>query len=290
MADILGFPEDPAHWNKTINFDRFDIWLENMWEVDTPSIFGPTINSVGQGNINYAAMSMFPREWAVEMAEVWLNNPVDGFYGPVPLTTIAMKDFAEDNVSKNFAVTPDANWHMLRGLYMHNVDSLANKFTLEHLKKYNMEWGIPVAPEARKNDWSPHGDQYSNFNAGKILLILEGIGGLRYSTHEDSFTFSDNLPVEWSFMEFRVPVQKSGEAVQWVRARSEREQDGELVTKTVIVEGNPFKNLVVRPWLEDGVLETAFPSDGQEDSPQEGHGGWKLEASEAEVVMVIRAV
>lgn len=50
---------------------------------------------------------------------------------------------------------------MLRALYRHNVDLLANKFTLEHLKKYNMEWGeIPVAPEARDQRFKLFGDQY----------------------------------------------------------------------------------------------------------------------------------
>ena len=71
--------------------------------------------------------------------------------------------------------------------------------------------GIPVAPEGRHRDFSLFGDQYSNFNAGKILLILEGIGGLHYSTTDDSFTFAENLPKEWSFMEFQVPVQKPNE-------------------------------------------------------------------------------
>ena len=54
--------------------------------------------------------------------------------------------------------------------------------------------GIPVAPEGRHKDFSLFGDQYSNFNAGKILLILEVIGGLHYSTADDSFTFAENLP------------------------------------------------------------------------------------------------
>ena len=76
-----------------------------------------------------------------------------------------------------------------------------------------MEWGIPVAPEGRHRDFSLFGDQYSNFNAGKILLILEGIGGLKYSTTEDSFIFAENLPLEWNFMEFHVPVQKPGRAI-----------------------------------------------------------------------------
>ena len=60
------------------------------------------------------------------------------------------------------------------------MEELANKFTLEHLKTYNMEGGVPVAPEGRDSSYALFGDKYSNFNAGKILLILEGIGGISF--------------------------------------------------------------------------------------------------------------
>lgn len=89
---------------------------------------------------------------------------------------MALQDWVE-NENDNFAVVPDGNWYMIRPLYIHNVDGLANKFTLAHLKSYNMEGGVPVAPEGRDSNYSLSGDKYSNFNAGKILLILEGIGG-----------------------------------------------------------------------------------------------------------------
>ena len=86
--------------------------------------------------------------------------------------------------------------------------------------------GIPVAPEGRHRDFSLFGDQYSNFNAGKILLILEGIGGLHYSTTDDSFTFAENLPKEWSFMEFQVPVQKPNEGkVIFISVLSRQQND-----------------------------------------------------------------
>ena len=74
------------------------------------------------------------------MGRVWLDDPIEGFFGEVPLTTIALKDF-NDSITNSFAVVPDANWYMIRSLYLHNVDDLGNKFTLAHLKKYNMEWG-----------------------------------------------------------------------------------------------------------------------------------------------------
>lgn len=112
----------------------------------------------------------------------------------MPLTRVALQDW-DENVNDNFAVVPggfilslqqfdhdnscllDGNWYAIRPLYIHNVEELANKFTLEHLKTYNMEAGVPVAPEGRDSSYALFGDKYSNFNAGKILLILEGIGG-----------------------------------------------------------------------------------------------------------------
>ena len=74
---------------------------------------------------------------------------------------------------------------------------------------------------------------------GKILLILEVIGGkdyswqdkkckhnvyrLKYSLEDDSFVFGENLPAEWSFMEFNVPVLSAEGEEDWVQARVDRE-------------------------------------------------------------------
>ena len=231
---------------------------------------------------------MFPREWVEAMADSWLDNPEDGFLSEVPLVCIAKQDLPEQIGSNvNFAITPGANWYMLRGLYIHNIDALANKLTLGHLKKYHMEWGIPVAPESRRLDNSPHGDQYSNINAGKILLILEGIGGLRYSTRDDSFTFADNLPLDWAFMEFRVPVlDKVSKSITWVRARAERQQKEGVVVKTVTVEKNPFGKLFLQPWLEDREAEASEDFPAESKSCQVGHKCWTLDrASNASLVL-----
>ena len=43
-----------------------------------------------------------------------------------------------------------------------------------------MENSIPVAPEGRDSNYQRFGDSYSNFNAGKILLLLEGVGGMPF--------------------------------------------------------------------------------------------------------------
>ena len=231
---------------------------------------------------------MFPWEWAVAMAESWLNNSEYGFLTPVGLSCKAIGNWSgtPELDDYHFGVTPDANWYMLRGLYLHAVDTLANKFTLTHLKGYHLERGIPFASEARNMDFNLFGDQYSNFNAGKILLILEGIGGLRYSMPDDSFTFSDNLPLEWSFMEFRVPVYKAGNDVAWVSTRAERRCDGATVTKAVHVSLNPFGNLYIRPWAEDAEVLSSLPSDSSTASPV-GHLGWLFNTAEANVTLTL---
>ena len=280
MANVLGFPEDAEHWNATVGMDEVQHFLETGWEVDTPNVFGSTTNGIPWSSCAYAAMSMFPREWVETMAVNWLDNPVDGFFSDVPLCRFAQQDLPEREESNgNFHSVPDGNWFMIRGLYLHNVDALANKFTLAHLKQYNMEWGIPVAPESRRMDNSPAGDQYSNFNAGKILLVLEGIGGLRYSTHHDSFTFADNLPLEWTFMEFRVPVVgREGGGVIWVKARAERSEiGGGKVEKVVTVENNPFQKLILQPWLEESEVILSEKAFEEKEEPCHGHKSYAFE-------------
>ena len=102
-----------------------------------------------------------------------------------------------------------------------------------------MQGGVPVAPETRNLEFTMLGDSYSNINAGKILLVLEGIGGLSYSVDDDTFSFADNLPSQWQWMEFRVPVIDKAGREHWVKARADRQQsrDGSgIVEKRVSVE------------------------------------------------------
>ena len=60
----------------------------------------------------------------------------------------------QDWLDSDFAITPGANWLMIRPLYIHSVDRLANKFTLRHLTRYNMQGGVPVAPESRNLEFT----------------------------------------------------------------------------------------------------------------------------------------
>lgn len=141
---------------------------------------------------------------------------------------------------------------MQRGLYLHNVNTIANKVYLGHLKKYNMEWGIPVSPEGRRKDFSLFGDTYSNFNAGNIDIMLEGIGGFYYNVLNSTFTHSETLPDEWTFMEFYVPIRASkDEETKWVHTYVSRNEVDGVVYKNVSVESDYFENINVKPWTED---------------------------------------
>ena len=101
--------------------------------------------------------------------------------------------------------------------------------------------------------------------------------------HDNSFTFADNLPLEWSFLEVHVPVQaRHGGEVTWVKARAERKEEGGSVIKIVTVEENPFANLIIQPWMEEKKLETAAPAGGEKDSPV-GHYGWTFNSTTATV-------
>ena len=65
---------------------------------------------------------------------------------------------------------------------------------------------------------------------------------MKYSIEDDTFIFADNLPVEWDFMEFNIPVLDKSDETVWVNAIVEREMDelGQMV-KTIRVRNNPFR-------------------------------------------------
>jgi hypothetical protein len=255
MAIELGHPADADHWNNLVNMDNIDNWLNNRWD-PAQHIFNPA-SPQGWTSMAYMGMNQFPDDWAAEMTEHWAMDNVDGFFAQVPLSVRALKDWGTFQSGDHpFVVTPDTNWYALRGMYMHHVGNNANVCTLGHLKNYNMYWNIPIAPESFDINFEPWGDQYSNFNAGKILLILEGILGLSYSVIDDSFTISDHLPMEWDYMETYVPIHENGET-QWTRVRVSRNENGPNVEKTVTVEGNSRATLNIQPWLEEKNLLTA---------------------------------
>jgi hypothetical protein len=182
-------------------------------------------------------------------------DSVKGFYGPVPPTLVALQDI--DHVFPDFASAPDLAYLSIIGMYDRHTGTNANVAGLGHLKIYNQEWGIPVAPESYDSGWGIWGDQFSNFNAGKILLILSGIAGLDYSIPDGTFTVTDHMPSDWTFMELKVPVTQPGQT-DWVTVRIDREDaGGGAVDKTVTVLNNPLPRLEIQPWLEEKALLSA---------------------------------
>ena len=189
---------------------------------------------------------------------------------------------------------PDANYWMISPLYRHKISGVANKALLGHLKRFNMENGLPVAPEARKLDLAEFGNQFNNFNAGKILLYLQGLGGLRVSNVDDSFTFADNLPTNWTFMEFRVLVARNNSEgvstdVQWVMARVERErvQRTSAVKKKVTIKNNPFSKLRVQPWADEAEVVSVLGGNTTTGvRERDGHVEWDFRDDEAVEVEV----
>ena len=62
--------------------------------------------------------------------------------------------------------------------------------------------------------------------------------------------------------------------------------DGKVV-KTVTVENNPFKNLVIQPWTEDAELVTTVLSkEGIPNAPV-GHAGWIFTGDRANVTLTL---
>jgi len=264
-------------------------------------MYGDTSNGMQITNFNWASSSTFPRDWTIAMAYRWLNDAVEGFNTDIPVCTHAQKDWSNrtggpGTPDYNFAVTPDTNWMALRGLFMHNVNDLATNFTVRHLRGYHTEQHrgqtVPVSPETRRKDMSRHGDQYSNFNAGKIHNILEGIGGLNYSVADEYFIFGDRLPLAWDWMEFHMPViaTAGSNETTWVKARAERSRTGNTVTKTVTVENNPFTNLYVQPWADDLTLSSSTPKDHKMANPPPSHLGWHFNSSDPNVNTVKQTI
>jgi len=65
-------------------------------------------------------------------------------------------------------------------------------------------------------------------------------------------------------------VRAAGEKVSWVKARAERREIDGREAKVVTVENNPFKNLILRPWLE-GNKNTSEASCAEEGKIYHGH-------------------
>tara|TARA_B110000467_G_C18213437_1_gene418818 strand:- start:177 stop:995 length:819 start_codon:yes stop_codon:yes gene_type:complete len=197
----------------------------------------------------------FPREYAERLIHSWALNKERGFFGEFFPLAMAKKSMSLFNSAddQSFGYTPDTAYFTLDGIFRQGFPKIASDLTLNHLENYNFhkEWGIPVAPEAYRRDLALFGDQYSNFNAGKILLFIEGLAGLSYSIPDNVLHIKDSMPTNWEWMEFDIPI---GNQNGWTQVRFERKNGflGEK-KKSITVSNCPLR-VQFEPWLDQGEL------------------------------------
>ena len=236
MAVISGHEDHVKRWQQMVRRDRDHIrrMFDQRWEANgIKGYFAGPANRMIMTNGFWAMRSThFPREYAAQMVQQWALNDKKGFMGeffPLAMSKESMEKFRTP-VDHSFGYTPDTAYFTLDGMFRQRLLPAASDLTLNHIENYNYhpDWEIPVAPEAYRRDLKLFGDQYSNFNAGKILLILEGLAGIKYSLPESRLTVRPALPDAWQWMEVRLPIDG-----HWTRLRYEKQ--------TVDVTGSPLQ-------------------------------------------------
>ena len=255
MAVLTGNHSDVDHWRNLVRQDKqhIELMFEQRWQANGHENFfmGPR-NGMLMTTAFWAMRSKyFPREYAERMIHTWALNRERGFFGeffPLAMAKKAMSVFSSAD-DHSFGYTPDTAYFTLDGMFRQGFPKIASDLTLNHLENYNYhdEWDMPVAPEAYSRDLSLFGDQYSNFNAGKILLYLEGLFGLSYSIPDQTLSIRDSMPTNWEWMEMDLPV---GNQTDWTKIRIER-NNGFLggLRKTISIQNCPLR-LRVEPWLD----------------------------------------
>ena len=275
MARLTGHEDDLPHWQAIFAHDAADVrrWFDQRWEAHGHRDYfaGPADGMLMTTGFWHMRARGFPREYAQRMVKSWAMDSDRGFYGdifPTAMSQLSMRKFASQ-VDHSFGYTPDTAYFTLSGMFRQRLSDQASRLTVQHLENYNYhpEWGIPVAPEAYTRSKELFGDQYSNFNAGKLLLYLEGLAGIEYSIPQKRFTIRDSMPADWEWMEFRIPLQMSPDApFSWPVVRVERERKEQAIRKLIRVSDCPL-TIAIEPWLEDRDLHS--PVTASPPSPQE---------------------
>ena len=258
MARLTGNVDDVDHWQRLVPLDADQIraWFDQRWQANGHSCFfaGPKNGMMMTTGFWHLRSKYFPREYASKMVSTWALNQEVGFYGeffPLAMSRQSMDQFAS-KVDHAFGYTPDTAYFMLSGMFRQRLGDPAWQLTLNHLGNYNFhsEWGLPVAPEAYTRAGELFGDQYSNFNAGKLLLYLEGLAGLEYSIPDRRLVVHDTMPTDWQWMEVRLPIQLPGDQkTHWPVVRYERSDiEGDTI-KSVRVTDCPLQ-VTIEPWSE----------------------------------------
>ena len=226
MASLLEKDEDVTRWQQLVRRDPQHVtqMFEQRWEANGVSNYfaGPDNGMIMTNGFWAMRSPHFPKHFAKQMIDHWAIDKEKGFFGeffPLAMSKQSMKMFASD-ADHSFGYTPDTAYFMLDGMFCQGLLEEATELTLNHIENYNYhpEWKIPVAPEAYRRDRTLFGDQFSNFNAGKILLYLEGLAGLNYSLPEQQLSIRPALPKSWEWMEVRLPI-----AGQWTKIRYARD-------------------------------------------------------------------
>jgi len=259
MAQLTGHVEDVEHWKRMVPLSQNHIrtWFDQRWQANSHEHFfaGPKDGMLMTTGFWHMRSKHFPRDYALRMTRSWATDKDRGFYGdffPLAMSRQAMRTFAT-NVDHSFGYTPDTAYFTLSGMFRQRLGDPAWQLTLNHLENYNyrMDWNMPVAPEAYTRSGKLFGDQYSNFNAGKLLLYLEGLAGLEYSIPDNRLVVHDTMPTNWKWMEFRLPIQVPGEKkTHWPVIRYERSQSGSEMTKSIRVTDCPLR-ITIEPWSEE---------------------------------------
>lgn len=258
MARLTDHVDDVEHWKQLVPLepDRVRTWFHQRWQANGHADFfgGPKNGMLMTTGFWHMRSPYFPRDYALKMTTTWALDRNKGFFGeffPLAMSRQSMKSFAT-KVDHSFGYTPDTAYFTLSGMFRQRVGDPAWRLTLNHLENYNFstDWNIPVAPEALTRSGELFGDQYSNFNAGKLLLYLEGLAGLEYSIPENRLVVHDTMPTDWTWMEVRLPIQVPGhEKTHWPVIRYERSQSGDEIARSIRVSDSPLQ-ITIEPWSE----------------------------------------
>lgn len=280
MARLTGHEEDVAQWERMVPQDpeRIRVWFDQRWEANGHKHFfgGPKDGMLMTTGFWHLRSKHFPRDYAAKMVASWAMDKSKGFHGdffPLAMSHQSMKTFAT-KVDDSFGYTPDTAYFTLSGMFQKRLGDPAWRLTLNHLANYNFhsDWNIPVAPEAYRRSGKLFGDQYSNFNAGKLLLYLEGLAGLEYSLPDNRLLVHDTMPADWKWMEVRVPIEIASKAsgektTRWPVIRYERSQSKSEIKKSIRVTDCPLR-VTIEPWSE---AKRVLRSDSQSPSYSELH-------------------
>jgi hypothetical protein len=254
MAETLGKTEDIAHWQEIRS--KKAVEFNSYWEAAIPDFFGTSAFPKDVWNLACFWCDSMPDEWVRRMTGRWVMNAKEGYWGEVPLS-IRAKDSQQ---IRPFCVNTINTWITADGMFKHHVDGPAIKTVLGHIHGMNKDYGFPVTPEAWDQNYKPWGDMYYGWDEPIILPLVEDIAGVDFSVIDKTFTVCDHLPMEWEYVETRVPIKKAGEEnVQWASVRIDRCQDGSRVLKTVTVSGIRGYDLLMQPWSEEKSLTFASP-------------------------------